>query len=149
MVASPTKSGAQLGAPWIVSLSGAAIINHLFLHSGWMASMLSLAAWRREWTWSRKWSLSVRGLGEPPRRSLSRTVESSSRLAVDTVLVSSPAVISMRESEWKRLFLQSWHRALPLYADNWWSQSRTPFFYWYLKSVLVLHQVAINAHHCV
>lgn len=53
------------------------IINLLFVHLGWMASMLSLAAWRKEWMWSRKSSLSVHGLGEPPRRSLSRTVENS------------------------------------------------------------------------
>lgn len=58
------------------------IINLLFVHLGWMASMLSLAAWRKEWKWSRKWSLLVPGLGDPPRGSLSQTVESSSRLLV-------------------------------------------------------------------
>lgn len=62
----------------------AVIINLSFLHLGWMASMLSLAAWRREWTWSRKWSLSVPGLGEPPRRSLSPTAASSSRRRVSS-----------------------------------------------------------------
>ena len=32
--------------------------------------------------WSRKWSLSVQGPGEPPRGSLSQTAESSSRRRV-------------------------------------------------------------------
>lgn len=61
-----------------------AIINLLFVPIGWMASMLSLAAWPKEWKWSRKWSRSVPGLGEPPRGSLSQTVGSSSRLLVSS-----------------------------------------------------------------
>lgn len=74
----------------------------LLKQNGWMASMLSLAAWRRDWTWSRKWSLSVHGSGDPPRRSLSQTVESSSRLHVDVVTVISCCNFN-REREWKSL----------------------------------------------
>lgn len=86
-VASPDKK------PWVKPswlhhgwsrCPGAEITKLLFLHLGWMASMLSLAAWRKDWTWSWKWSLSVPGLGEPPRGSLSQTAESSCEIPMWT-----------------------------------------------------------------
>lgn len=55
------------------------ITNLLSAHLGWMVGMLSLAAWRKEWTWSRKWRLWVPGLGGLLRRSPSQTAENSSK----------------------------------------------------------------------